>query len=163
MRLNIAMPGLAEVARNLESLGKEVATEIGLEAVRAGAEVLQVAWQRAAPFDPDSKVKSWTLKSGEVRSKNYGHLNQNIRIGKVRPQKESAVVYKVTTGDAFWGYFVEFGTVNMRARPWARPTMEMMKQQMLDVQVDVLRAGIDAAVRRNGPAVRATLSNGRSA
>lgn len=165
MQIGISMPGLADLDRMLAELGNVVATEVGAAAIEASADLLKDAWVLAAPYDPATKTKTWTLKSGEVRSKNYGHLNQNIRVGKVTPKKENAVVFKVTTGNAFWGYFVEIGTVNMRARPWARPELERMKQACITVQVDVLRAGIESVVGSGVTASgnRAVLANGRNA
>ncbi|MAX00865.1 MAG: hypothetical protein CMN72_14745 [Sphingomonas sp.] len=155
MRMKIDARGLKELDRELEAMGREVSTKIGAKALRASADMLQAAWQMAAPYNPDQSKASLT----------YGHARENIRVGRVRPRKETAIVFKVTTGDAFWMFFYEKGTVTQPARPWARPTVERMKQQFINVQVDVLRAGIEAqrkkaerAARRGKP----VLNNGRN-
>lgn len=163
MQISIDMPGLRELDAQLEALGKVVATTVATKAIKASAEVLQRGWQRGAPFDPRPKPKTWTLASGEKRSRDYGHLNQNIRVRPVVPEKQNAVVFKVTTGDAFWGYFQEFGTARHRAHPWARPILENVKSECLRVQIDVLRQGIEAeagkiARKRYGP----VMANGRN-
>ncbi len=164
MQIGISMPGLAELDKVLGDLGHAVATEIGSDAIKASADLLRDAWQLAAPYDPRPKTKSWTLKSGEVRSKDYGHLNQNIRVGSVTPEKENAVVFKVTTGNAFWGYFVEIGTVKMRPQPWARPELERLKSALVNVQIETLRDGIESVVGNGATAAanRPTLANGRN-
>lgn len=142
----IAIPGAAELDALFAELGKEMATVIGTEAIGASADMLADAWRRGAPFDPNSGVKSWTLKSGETRSRDYGHLNQNIRVGAVSPRGADQLVFKVTTGNAFWGYFRELGTVNQPARPWARPILHSLKGALVQVQIETARAGIERVV-----------------
>lgn len=163
----IDIPGLAELDALLSQLGTAVATGIVSDGIEASAVLLRDAWTKGAPFDPNSRAKTWTTKDGMVHRRDYGHLNQNIRVGSVRPRKEHAVVFKVTTGNAFWGYFREIGTVNQRARPWARPIVEQLKGTFVTVQVDVIRAGIesvigDGVVAVSRPRFGATMANGRN-
>jgi len=145
----IMVDGFDELDAQLAAIGTALATEAADEAVHRSADLLRDAWIQGAPY-----------RAGD-RSK-YGHLRTNIRVRKVDARKATAVVYAVTTGNAFWGYFLEFGTAMMAARPWARPIVEGLRGRLVTVQIEVLQAKIDEAIAgapRFGP-VRA---NGRNA
>lgn len=159
------LDGAAELDAQLAALGSAIATEIGRDAAIASAEALRAAWIAGAPYyERSSTMKYWSLANGSTGKANYGHLRDNIEVGPVKAQKVNAVVYKVTTGNAFWGYFLEHGTVKMAAKPWARPIIERMKSELINVQIDVINDGIEAitgsrvAVGGFGP----VLANGRN-
>lgn len=163
----IRMDGLKELDAQFALLERAVATEIVTEALKASADLLAERWRRIAPYNPNSRPKTRTTKAGEVSHTDYGHLRDNIRVRQVRPRKETAVVWKVTTGDAFWAYFYEFGRIGQPPRPTFRPAVEAMKSQLISVQVDILQRGIDAAMTGNSikGATRSfgtTLANGRN-
>lgn len=135
------MTGGRELDAMLKSLGTSVATKIGVDAVRAGSEALQQAWQRAAPYDPNPK-----------RDRIYGHLRENIKVRRQGTTNPNVVAFRVTTGDAFWAYFYEFGTAKQAPRPIFRATVEGMRDSLISIQADSLRKGIEAAARRGGKA-----------
>lgn len=153
-RETFKLDGAAELDRQLAALGEQVATEIGRDAVIASAEALRDAWAQGAPYDAGSRSPA---------SRRYGHLRQNIKIGPVRNQNVHALVYKVFTGDGFWGYFIEYGTVRMPPHPWARPIVERMKEQLINIQVETLNAGIESvAGGHRGGGFGPVLPNGRN-
>lgn len=153
------MEGAKELDALLGRIGTEVATELGENAVEASAEYLREEWIKAAPFDPRRKPKTYITQSGEKITKDYGHLRDNIKVRKVRARKAGAIVYQVTTGRAFWGFFLELGTYKMRARPWARPATERAREQVVSIQFAELKRGIDAAMAGRS---RRVLPNGRN-
>lgn len=155
------MEGAAELSAALAALGAEVATKIGRQAVRASAVELRDELVEGAPLGPGGK-KYWRLKNGDVRSRDYGHLRDNIRVRAVRSRKQNHIVYEVTTGRAFWGTFLEFGTVSMRPHPWFRPILDRLHNRLFDVQADLLRTGIEKAAKRLARRSRAVLPNGRN-
>jgi HK97 gp10 family phage protein len=151
----IMVEGFQELDAQLAAIGATLATEAADEAVLASAKLLQVAWTQGAPYREGERRKYWTLASGAAKSAVYGHLRTNIRSPQGRcPQGDGSVVYAVTTGDAFWGYFLEFGTVDMAPHPWARPIVERMRGELVTVQIDVLNRKIDEAIG-SVPEVRA--------
>jgi HK97 gp10 family phage protein len=153
-RENLVLDGAAQLDAQLAVLGEAVATEIGRDAAIASAEALKEAWVMGAPYSlRSSTVKYWSKADGSTGKRDYGHLRDNIKVAPVRAQKINAVVYKVTTGNAFWGYFLEFGTVRMPPHPWARPIVEWMKDALINVQIDVLREGIEAIAGETAAAV----------
>lgn len=164
----LSITGAAELDAQLSALGEAVATEIGRDAALASAKVLKEAWVRGAPYSlRASTVKYWQRADGSTGKRDYGHLRDNIKVGEVRAQKINAVVYKVTTGNAFWGYFLEYGTAQMPPHPWARPIVEFMKGALINVQIDVLRNGIEAVAGGEAAAVTRgkwgpVLPNGRN-
>jgi HK97 gp10 family phage protein len=145
----IMVDGFQELDAQLAAIGATLATEAADEAVHASANLLQAAWTQGAPY-----------REGE-RSK-YGHLRTNIRVRKVDARKANAVVYAVTTGNAFWGYFLEFGTVAMAPHPWARPIVERLRGEMVTVQIAVLNRKINEAIS-SAPKFGPVSPNGRNA
>lgn len=136
-----AIKGGRELDAMLGNLGTEVATKIGVDAVRASSVALQEAWQRAAPYDPNPK-----------RDRAYGHLRENIKVRRQGTTNPNVVAFQVTTGDAFWAFFYEFGTAKQPARPIFRGVVESMRDQLVSIQAETLRKGIEAAATRGGKA-----------
>lgn len=127
--------GAAELDAQLARLGQQVATEIGVDAVGASAEALAARWREIAPFDP-----------ARDPDRKYGHLKDNIRVRREGTDNPNQIAFRVTTGNAFWGYFYEFGTVHQPPRPIFRAETEGMKDELVSIQIQRLRAGIEAAV-----------------
>lgn len=152
--------GMDDLRKALEELGSEVATKLGKQAVRDSAVYLQGKMVAAAPHRPGVQLKYYGRKRGRI-ARNYGDLRDNIKVRLAKSRKVTAVSYTVSTGQAFWGYFLEFGTVRMAAQPWMRPTFDAAVNVCVDLQIDRLRAGIARVAKKN--ANKAPLANGRSA
>jgi len=127
--------GAAELDAKLARLGQEVATDIGVDAVSASAMALTERWKAIAPFDPNRDP-----------GRKYGHLRDEIRFRREGTDNPNVVAYRVTTGDAFWGYFYEFGTVRQPPRPRFRAETEGMKDELVNIQIQRLRAGIEGTI-----------------
>jgi HK97 gp10 family phage protein len=124
--------GAAELDAKLARLGQEVATDIGVDAVSASARFLAERWKAIAPVDPNRKP-----------GRKYGHLRDEISFRREGTDNPNVVAFRVTTGDAFWGYFYEFGTVKQPPRPIFRAETEGMKDELVNIQIQRLRAGIE--------------------
>ena len=150
MKINrVEMQGAKELDAALKELGVEVAAKIGVAAVRAGSKALQAELVDSAPYNPAGPTsKVYTAKSGQVRRTDYGHLRDNLRVRRMKSVKPYTVPFIVTIGRAFWGFFLEHGTVRMAARPWARPTFDRMQTGMMNAIVETLRKGTERAARR---------------
>jgi len=135
------MTGASEFETALKSLGTSVATKIGVQAVRASGEALQEAWQHAAPYDPQRRG-----------DRQYGHLRENIKVQRRGTANPNVIAFRVTTGDAFWAYFYEFGTAKQPARPIFRGAVESMRDTLISIQTGTLRKGIEAAMSNRGKA-----------
>lgn len=149
------LEGAKELDAALAALGTDVAGKLGTAATRAAGKALQAELIDAAPFNPNGpKPKIFTAKSGSLRRTDYGHLRDNLRVRRVKADKPFMIRFQVTTGRAFWGAFLEWGTVRMAAKPWARPTFDRMHQKLLSTVMDTLRTGVDRAAKRAARATR---------
>ena len=157
----VKIEGLTELKAALAELSDEVATKIGVAADRKAARLLANAMIAIAPYNEQGSVRSRTSKSGVVTRTNYGHLRDNIRVRRARAKTAGKVVFTINTGNAFWGYFLEYGTVNMEARPFMRPAFDAFKDQAIDVQISELKSGIEK-VARKAKKGRAVNAKGRS-
>lgn len=135
MAERVKLEGVAELKRALEELGKEVSTRIGRRANRAAAKVVEKAVVAAAPVGRDPASK-------------YGRLRDNIRITKRKTTKATEIRHIVHTGNAFWGRYLEFGTVKMSATPFFRRAWEGVQNEAVATQITVLRAGIEREAKR---------------
>lgn len=138
MKTRIDLKGAKEMDRALGELGEEIALKVGVAAVRAGALQLRRELEATAPVGPNAP------KNG----RNYGHLKDNVRHRRQRVRKPYTVRYIVNFGRAFWAYFREVGTVRQPPRPWAVPTFDRMKMQLLETILDTLRKRTAAAARK---------------
>lgn len=138
MKTSFQLQGALELSRALAEIKSEVATKVGEGAVRSTAKLLEMQLVLTAPYDPTP---------GGL-SDRYGHLRTNIRTRKIKPRKETEVIYRVGTGRAFWGNFSEWGTAKMPAQPWYRPTWDRMEGPMAMHLVDATRKGLDRVAKR---------------
>ena len=112
--------GMRELERVLNGLPR-ASSEFALSsALRAGANIVRKEARERAPMADSSPINN----KGYVRAKRkYGHLRDNIRVTKTR-HRAGAAQMTIHSGRAFWGMFLEFGTVKMGARPWLSPAFE---------------------------------------
>lgn len=109
--------GLEEMTRQFEQMGNAV--EAGKnEALIAGAQIMQKATQGKAPYL-------------------NGILFEHIVISDVKDGEVE--VYVDQQGPAYYGFFHEFGTSRMPARPFVGPSFEANKSNMEQAIALVLR------------------------
>jgi len=143
------LEGAKELDAALADLGVDVAGKLGNAAVRKTAKTLQAELIDAAPYNPSGPTpKVYTAKDGSVRRTDYGHLRDNLRVRRRKANKPYMIRFEVTTGQAFWGTFLEWGTVRMAAKPWARPLFDRLHQRLITVMMETLREGVKRAARR---------------
>lgn len=149
------LEGAKELDAQLTALGVEVAGKLGVAATRKASKALQAELIASAPYNPKGPTpKVYTAKDGDVRRTDYGHLRDNLRVRRVKADKPFVIRFQVTTGRAFWGSFLEWGTVRMGAKPWARPTFDRMHKTLMDVVMQTLRVGVDRAAKRAARGIR---------
>lgn len=149
MRTRLHLEGAKELEKALGEIGVEMAEKVGRAAVRKAAQGFREGLKEAAPYNPAGPTpKVYTAKDGSVRRTDYGHLRDNLRVRYEKTREPYMVRYLVTIGRAFWGYFLEVGTVRMRPRPWARPAFDRGQESMVKAMMAELRAGLARAQRR---------------
>ena len=149
-RIRFDMKGWDELKRGLEQLGPELATRAGKSAIRAGAKVLSEEVKAGTPVGDDDTSRSYRTKGGQSVTVDYGHMRDNIKIKMGRPKKAFNVVAYETFGAAFGARFLEYGTVKMAARPFAKPAFDNATILMLDKIKTQLGLSIDRLARKYG-------------
>jgi HK97 gp10 family phage protein len=133
------LEGAAELRAALEELGNEVATKVGRRANRLAAVEMRDVMVSTAPESKADKSPG---------SKKFGSLKTNIKVRLAKARRENVIVYNVTVGRAFWGFFQEFGTRNQPAYPWMRPAFDATVRLAIDTQTGELRTGIERAAKK---------------
>lgn len=160
MRMTVTFEGGKDLSRGLRALGDE-STKTGRRALRVTAKELQAELVAAAPRQAGGpSVKSKRLKDGTVARYSYGQLFENIRVRERAARRDNTIVMEVSTGRAFWGRFLEFGTSKMDARPWFRPVWDRMQNRLVATLGQVLGKEIEKTAKRQA---RRVLANGRNA
>lgn len=134
------LEGVAELKAALAELSTEVATKTGKTASRRAANGMAQVMKANAPVSQEA--------DRSPGSKKYGHLRDNIRVRLARSRQQTAIVYNITVGRAFWGFFQEFGTRNMPANPWMRTAFDASVSQAQAAQIDELRTGIERSAKK---------------
>ena len=130
--------GLADLKAALIGLGTEVATKTGVAANRRAAKRLL---DRLVAVAPQGKKQS-------PSSKRYGSLRTNLRMRRVKGRTQGRIKHQVSTGNAFWALMYEQGTSRQAARPWMQPAVESISGELVEIQIEELRTGIERAARR---------------
>ena len=146
--ISIDLAGLKEFETALLGMDKAVAGRIGRKAVREPALVLRTVLSLTAPYLPGRR---------DHRGVSYGHLRDNLKVVSVRARTPGMILYRVSTGDAFWGNFLELGTANMPAQPWMRPQVDRMTGEIIATEVRVLKAGIEAQAKKQAKRAASSL------
>lgn len=118
--MDVDFSGLEELTRQVRAMGN--LRNVEKKSLEAGAEHVQKELEKAAPVGATGRLRDNILKS-EVQ-------DGKIDIG-TRP-----------VGDGFYGFFLEYGTSKMQARPWARPAWESNKRKVKELMADELRRGM---------------------
>ena len=123
--------GFKELEQVLKELPVRLAERELVNATRAGANVIRKEAQARAPR---GGVPS-------QMSEKFGPLHKKIRAVRVKKTPLS-VEFAIDSGSAFYGSFLEFGTKNIRARPWLTPAYDVAKDAAIQKLGDRLAKGI---------------------
>lgn len=168
--VRIHIPDAAPVAGVFRKLTPEL-QRAALEAAvfRAAGEV-QKAVKAAAPVGTEPTRKTRRVRTawrgtGKERKKlrlaqpesvayDYGHLRNNIIRRRDRKGSSSALaVTLVGIGRAFWGRFLERGTVRMRPHPFYAASVAAAEPAMKCALADAFGKAVETAALRLGGAV----------
>ena len=129
-RQRVTLEGGAELLAQLGRIERSIRGPILTEATESGAEILEEGAREIAP-------------RGQT-----GLLSSEQGIAKAQTvEEETAAEFIVgPTKDAFYGRFVELGTIYADAQPYLRPTYDQEKPNVVKEVGEVLRKEI----RRSG-------------
>lgn len=144
----VQVTGLAELERRLTALSADMGGKIARGATAAGASVIRKEAKIRAPIS--DKPHQLGVRKDQIAQP--GNLRKNIilrRNGKSELAAEYHVTWragKAIAGlDAFYGKFVELGTVKMAPRPFLRPAFDSKKIAAVDKIAEVLKKRLDKA------------------
>lgn len=157
MRNRMSFTGGRELEEKLRKLADpKAADRLGAAALRKGAKHLEAAIIARAPVGTRSTVRRRKTKRGNVTVADYGRITTNIAVRKTKAKFAGAdVELGITRRNAFWSKLVEFGTVNMRARPFVRPAVDAEGHQSTKIIALELGRAITRAFKRRGIALDA--------
>ena len=105
MTIRTELKGASELRKVLRRLPQNAQRRVLQSSLRQGANVIRDEAKALAPVAT-------------------GKLAASIKVRKVGRSTGDSVHMVVTTGDAFWGNFLEFGTGRQPARPFMRPALD---------------------------------------
>ena len=140
--VTVKVAGLAELEKRMQTLALDMQNKIARAATAAGAVVIKNAAIRNAPRDTGNLAKNIIAKRlprGEAQ-----HTSEHI----VTVRKGKLTAKQKATGmrDAYYGGFVEFGTVHTAPRPYLRPAYDQNKTQA----VEAMKSRIEARLKKAG-------------
>lgn len=141
VRVDIELDGFKELDRALGKLPYEVGTKVLQNAVTSAILPARKAIYNAAPIGQDDN-RNPESKSGKIKLK-YGKLRENIKKRKSRTYSDKSKSAYISTGDAFWGFFLEFGTRYIPATRWFSKAFESAQNEMLAKLKKDLARGIE--------------------
>jgi len=137
VNVSARLDGVAGLQKRLEALPSALSAQVQRAALVKGAELIRAEAARLAPR---------SASPGE-------HMADAIIIDALTPTEiargsdwttEEAVVEVGPSQKHFYGYFIEYGTVKMRARPFMRPATDSKAGVALNVALSHLWASIKA-------------------
>lgn len=136
MELSVTLTGLETLLRNLQKeLPEALDPPMLRRALVAAGEPIRDGMQRLAPKGPDAP-----------------HLAESMIVRPLAPRELEAVTDDTAgveigpTAGFFYGYFFEFGTVKLPARPFARPAFDSGQGAALGILEQRLGAAIVKAL-----------------
>jgi HK97 gp10 family phage protein len=109
MKLN----GGPDLAKALNALSDELKPKVLLEGLKTAAEPMRDEMARLAPRGPEAPHLADSMT-----------ISRTTKIEGVRLTEDEVAVAVGPAKDFYYGYFHEFGTVKMRARPFMRPAFD---------------------------------------
>lgn len=106
MSTTVKIIGGAELQRNLDALSTRLSRQVQRQALVEAAEPIRTSMAQMAPRAPGAP-----------------DIASNIVIGTARLPRQTAVSIGPAKG-FFYGFFLEYGTVRMRAQPFMRPSFD---------------------------------------
>lgn len=123
--VSIKIEGLRELDQQLRSFGPRMAANALRAACNAGAQVIRKQAQSLAPLLTGrlSRKAIYVRRAKELSTGASQSYVVAVRRGTKEAKKDR---------DAYYWWFIEFGTRKMAARPFLRPAFEAKKFEALD-------------------------------
>jgi HK97 gp10 family phage protein len=154
VNLGLSITGGAQLAANLNALGAAVRQRALVKVLRAAAWPIQSRAIELAPIDPrmtyhlKDHIVIYTVPTTEMWWKWEWTLTGS--------DEYQAAVAIGPSKDAFWGGFLEFGTVKMAAKPFMRPAFDYGADRALSLIREGLWALLEEQIAAGGTRAAST-------
>jgi len=130
--------GLADIAKDLETLSRAENNKVLRDATRAGAQVLKEEVENLAP-----------VKTGKMK-KNVVVVTSGVHIRGVNPDTGNSdnTMKADNPRNAFYWRFVELGTSSMPAHPFVRPAFDTRQEEATQVALARMNQAIDEVLAK---------------
>ena len=139
--VTVKVEGLSDLGARMKGLSEDMNKRIARAATAAGAVVIRGAAQQKVAVDTGNLKKNIIVKripAGEAQLTSE-HI-VTVRQGKLTAKQKGSGLQ-----DAFYGRFVEYGTVKMAARPFLRPAYDENKERAVQAIKDRIAARLKKA------------------
>lgn len=116
---SIKVEGLDKLIDGLDNLSQQAKNRITRNSSKAGAQSMQRTLKANAPRGRGERSQNSIV---------YGSLQKNIKVTEVRADGKR--FYRVTTGDAFWAWFLNYGTGKYNTNPGPKAKGNAAKSHM---------------------------------
>jgi len=130
--MTIELTGMDELIKNLEAVSKDISKDLA-RCVRKGGEIIRDA------------AKANIRAQGLIDT---GALHDNMSINTTEKDRSQVEVTIGPGKKQFYGYFHEYGTSKMKARPFLRPAYDENIEKVQDVIAEELKKTIKRRSRR---------------
>ncbi len=130
--MTIELTGMDELIKNLEAVSKDISKDLA-RCVRKGGEIIRDA------------AKANIRAQGLIDT---GALHDNMSMNTTEKDRSQVEVTIGPGKKQFYGYFHEYGTSKMKARPFLRPAYDENIEKVQDVIAEELKKTIKRRSRR---------------
>lgn len=145
MKISATLQGFEELKRTMNRLPTAVTEPIQRAALIKGAEVIRA---EAAALAPRGSGAEHLADHIVIDALTVSELDKNV---EVDPGTEAVVQVGPAKG-FFYGYFLEYGTVKMRAQAFMRIAVDSKSGQAMQIALTRMWAAIVAYTKKNGTA-----------
>lgn len=124
--------GIREIIDKLNALPDKLRNKAVRSAVRKGANIIRDAARSKVPIKTGNLRKS--IITSNSRTKNKDIVASKVRLAQRKSKKASS---------PFYGYFIEFGTSKMVAKPFLRPALDEKESEVLSTTMNEIKIAVD--------------------
>ncbi len=145
--VGIETQGFKELERILAGLPVAVENRVLQSATRGAMQLAKPALVAAAPKSTTEKGLAG-MEVRSINSRSYGQLHRNLKVENKRRKRQGARGAALTTGDAFWGNFLEKGTRYIDATFWFSNAFRRVNAMVLEELRKRISSGIDKEIKK---------------
>jgi len=139
--LVVKVEGLAELEKRMRELEPKLAKAALRSAVNAGSQVIKKEAKALAPVNTGRLARK-AIYVARSRGESHSHRETykvGVRLGRKEAQKGM---------DAFYWWYLEYGTKFISARPFMRPAFEKKKNEAFEAIKKKLKEKLDQITSR---------------